>query len=103
MSANSFVRAPFSRNQLLSIRDCTASVDIWDGSIRAGKTQENALDTEMAADTKTKVQRPQKRLCDHVNSRDSPARAPRRGNPALATRTLRSRCSRGELVVRPLA
>ena len=38
MSFDSFVRAPFSRKQLLSIRDCTASVNIWDGSIRACKT-----------------------------------------------------------------
>ncbi len=38
MSLDSFVRSPFSGKQLRSIRDCTASVNIWDGSIRAGKT-----------------------------------------------------------------
>jgi hypothetical protein len=48
-------------------------------AIRKAKRQvENALDAEQAADAHTKVRRAQKRLRDHVNSRDDLARNSRR-------------------------
>lgn len=53
-------------------------------AIRKAKRQtENALDAEMLADAKAKVRRAQKRLRDHVNSRDDLARNSRREQPHL--------------------
>lgn len=50
---------------------------------KAKRQQENALDAEMAADARAKVRRAQKRLRDHVNSRDDLARNSRREQPHL--------------------
>ncbi|SBN64448.1 Phage minor capsid protein 2 [Curtobacterium sp. 9128] len=53
-------------------------------AIRKAKRQvENALDAEQAADAASKVRRAQKRLRDHVNSRDDLARNSRREQPHL--------------------
>jgi len=50
---------------------------------KAKRQQENALDADMANDAKAKVRRAQKRLRDHVNSRDDLARNSRREQPHL--------------------
>lgn len=53
-------------------------------AVRKAKRQiENALDGDMAADAQAKVRAAQKRLRDHVNSRDDLARSSRREQPHL--------------------
>jgi hypothetical protein len=50
---------------------------------KAKRRQENALDPEQAAEAKARVRGAQKRLRDHVNSRDDLARNSRREQPHL--------------------
>ncbi|WIA99736.1 phage minor capsid protein [Curtobacterium sp. MCBA15_012] len=50
---------------------------------KAKRQQENALDGDRAADAKAKVRAAQKRLRDHVNSRDDLSRNSRREQPHL--------------------
>ncbi|GAA3330643.1 hypothetical protein HP467_07280 [Curtobacterium albidum] len=50
---------------------------------KAKRQQENALDGDMTAEAKAKVRAAQKRLRDHVNSRDDLARNSRREQPHL--------------------